>query len=68
MIYAKPADECWGLDGYRQGPKQRLELDQPIYTVLWFQGDRIARMQSFLEESRSGSVRGERGGVSEGDS
>jgi ketosteroid isomerase-like protein len=34
-----------------KGRSSELELDQPIYTVLWFQGDRIARMQSFLEES-----------------
>lgn len=34
-----------------KGRGSELELDQPIYTVLWFQGDRIARMQSFLEES-----------------
>jgi ketosteroid isomerase-like protein len=34
-----------------KGRSSKLELDQPIYTVLWFQGDRIARMQSFLEES-----------------
>ncbi len=36
-----------------KGRSSELELDQPIYTVLWFQGDRIARMQSFLEESRA---------------
>jgi ketosteroid isomerase-like protein len=34
-----------------KGRGSELELDQPIYTVLWFRGDRIARMQSFLEES-----------------
>ncbi len=34
-----------------KGRSSELELDQPIYTVLWFRGDRIARMQSFLEES-----------------
>ncbi len=34
-----------------KGRGSELELDQPFYTVLWFQGDRIARMQSFLEES-----------------
>jgi ketosteroid isomerase-like protein len=34
-----------------KGRSSELELDQPFYTVLWFQGDRIARMQSFLEES-----------------
>jgi len=34
-----------------KGRSSELELDQPIYTVLWFQGDRVARMQSFLEES-----------------
>jgi ketosteroid isomerase-like protein len=34
-----------------KGRGSELELDQPFYSVLWFQGDRIARMQSFLEES-----------------
>jgi ketosteroid isomerase-like protein len=34
-----------------KGRSSELELDQPIYTVLWFQADRIARMQSFLEET-----------------
>ena len=34
-----------------KGRGSELELDQPIYHVLWFRGDRIARMQSFLEES-----------------
>jgi ketosteroid isomerase-like protein len=34
-----------------KGRGSELELDQPIYTVLWFRGDRIARMQSFLDES-----------------
>jgi ketosteroid isomerase-like protein len=34
-----------------KGRGSELELDQPIYSVLWFRGDRIARMQSFLEES-----------------
>ena len=34
-----------------KGRGSELELDQPIYTVLWFRDDRIARMQSFLEES-----------------
>ena len=31
-----------------KGRGSELELDQPIYTVLWFRGDRIERMQSFL--------------------
>jgi ketosteroid isomerase-like protein len=34
-----------------KGRGSELELDQPIYSVLWFRGDRIARMQSFLDES-----------------
>jgi ketosteroid isomerase-like protein len=34
-----------------KGRGSELELDQPIYHVLWFRGDRIARMQSFLDES-----------------
>ena len=34
-----------------KGRGSKLELDQPFCSVLWFQGDRIARMQSFLEES-----------------
>ena len=34
-----------------KGRGSELELDQPIYTVLWFRGDRVARMQSFLDES-----------------
>jgi ketosteroid isomerase-like protein len=34
-----------------KGQGSELELDQPIYSVLWFRGDRIARMQSFLDES-----------------
>jgi ketosteroid isomerase-like protein len=34
-----------------KGRASELELDQPIYSVLWFRGDRIARMQSFLDES-----------------
>jgi ketosteroid isomerase-like protein len=34
-----------------KGRSSEPELDQPIYTVLWFQADRIARMQSFLEET-----------------
>ena len=32
-----------------RGRASELELDQPIYTVLWFRGDRVARMQSFLD-------------------
>jgi len=34
-----------------KGRGSELELDQPFYSVLWFQGDRITRMQSFLGES-----------------
>jgi ketosteroid isomerase-like protein len=34
-----------------KGRGSELELDHPFYSVLWFEGDRIARMQSFLEES-----------------
>jgi ketosteroid isomerase-like protein len=34
-----------------KGRGSELELDQPIYSVLWFRGDRIVRMQSFLDES-----------------
>jgi ketosteroid isomerase-like protein len=36
-----------------KGRGSELELDQPIYSVLWFRGDRIARMQSFLDESEA---------------
>ena len=34
-----------------KGRGSELELDHPFYSVLWFRGDRIARMQSFLDES-----------------
>jgi ketosteroid isomerase-like protein len=34
-----------------KGRGSELELDQPFYSVLWFRGDRIFRMQSFLDES-----------------
>jgi ketosteroid isomerase-like protein len=34
-----------------KGRGSEVELDQPFFSVLWFQGDRIARMQSFLDET-----------------
>jgi ketosteroid isomerase-like protein len=45
-----------------KGRGSELELDQPIYTVLWFRGDRVARMQSFLDESAAQAAVEERGG------
>jgi ketosteroid isomerase-like protein len=32
-----------------KGRGSELELDQPIYTVLWFREGKFARMQSFLD-------------------
>ncbi len=34
-----------------KGRGSELELDHPFYSVLWFRGDRVVRMQSFLDES-----------------
>jgi ketosteroid isomerase-like protein len=34
-----------------KGRGSELELDQPFYSVLWFRGDLVVRMQSFLDES-----------------
>jgi uncharacterized protein len=33
-----------------KGRGSGLELDQPMLTVIWFRDDKIARMQSFLDE------------------
>jgi len=46
-----------------KGRGSELELDQPIYHVLWFRGDRIARMQSFLDESAARAAVEERAGT-----
>ena len=34
-----------------KGRGSELELDQPFFSALWFRGDLVVRMQSFLDES-----------------
>jgi ketosteroid isomerase-like protein len=36
-----------------KGRGSELELDQPIYSVLWFREGKIARMQSFLDRAEA---------------
>jgi ketosteroid isomerase-like protein len=43
-----------------KGRGSELELDQPIYSVVWFRDGKVARMQSFLDESAARAAAGER--------
>jgi uncharacterized protein len=43
-----------------KGRGSELELDQPIYSVLWFRDGKVARMQSFLDrEAAEAAASGE---------
>ena len=35
---------------HAKGRGSGIELDQPMFSVIWFRDDKIARMQSFLDE------------------
>jgi ketosteroid isomerase-like protein len=43
-----------------KGRGSELELDQPIYSVVWFREGKVARLQSFLDESAAWAAAGER--------
>ena len=46
-----------------KGRGSELELDQPFYSVVWFRDGKVARMQSFLDESAARAAAGESEGA-----
>jgi ketosteroid isomerase-like protein len=45
-----------------RGRGSELELDQPMYAVVWFRDGKFARMQSFLERDSAEAAARERAG------
>ena len=45
-----------------KGRGSELELDQPIYSVVWVRDGKLTRMQSFLDRDAAEAAAGERAG------